>query len=177
MPHKASNTDSQFDDQNVEALISALKVSDREIRWNAAVKLGEIGDKRAIEPLIGALKDGYIPVNLPAAEALVQIGEPAVIPLIKALEDKVKTVRFFSAEILGKIGDRRSVEALINALKENEADVRHSAAEALGKIGDTRALPALELVAQNDNGEAIWWEIPVRETALKAIQRIKNERI
>jgi HEAT repeat protein len=136
-----------------------------------------MGDRRAIEPLIGALKDGYVPVNLPAAYALVQIGEPVVIPLIKALEDKAKTVRFFSAEILGKIGDRRAVEALINALKDEEADVRHSAAEALGKIGDTMALAALEWLAQNDNGEALWWGIPVRETALKAIQQIKNERI
>jgi HEAT repeat protein len=66
----------------VPPLIAALR--DRESVSIAATALGQIGDARAIEPLIGALKGGIAT----AADALGQIGDArAVEPLIAALED------------------------------------------------------------------------------------------
>lgn len=111
--------------RNVEGLIKALSYEkDPDVREDAASALGEIGNSKAVEPLI------------------------------KALEDSGNVVRRYAAEALGKIGDKRAVEPLIKALKDshykvcnNAADsdyrMRDSAAEALGKIGDKRAFELL----------------------------------
>ena len=52
-------------------------------RRAAAEALGQLGDKRAVEPLIAALQDDVENVRQAAAEALGQLGdERAVEPLI-----------------------------------------------------------------------------------------------
>ena len=57
--------------------------------------LGEIGDSRAIEPLIQALKDKDKYIREWAADALGEIGnERAVEPLIEALKDEYSSVRW-----------------------------------------------------------------------------------
>jgi HEAT repeat protein len=45
------------------------------VHWRVAEALGKIGDTRAVEPLIAALKDEDERVRRVAAEALEQIGE------------------------------------------------------------------------------------------------------
>ena len=59
--------------KNVKGLIKALRHKDRRVRSEAAEALGEIGDKRAVEPLIQALKDEYWDVRLRAEKALEKI--------------------------------------------------------------------------------------------------------
>jgi len=41
----------------VERLIRALRDENRYVRWGAAGALGELGDARAVQPLVEALKD------------------------------------------------------------------------------------------------------------------------
>lgn len=76
--------------------------------------LGEIGDPRAVDPLIEALKDEYSRVRSSAARALGEIGDPkAVDPLTEALKDEYltytassgthETVREAASEALKKI--------------------------------------------------------------------------
>ena len=64
-------------------------------------------------------------------DALVKIGEPAVKPLIKALEDNDWRVRRGAAVALGEIGDERAVEPLIKALEDKDASVHEKVAEIL----------------------------------------------
>ncbi len=71
----------------VTGLIQALKNEDSNVRERAAEVLGEIGDKRAVEPLAEALQDWDPAVSGAAAEALEGIGEPAVESLFQALEN------------------------------------------------------------------------------------------
>ena len=118
----------------VQPLIRALKYKEWYVRKRAAYILGKIGDKRAIRPLIEALRDEDADVRYAATEALVRIGKPAVQPLIKALKYKEWYVRKRAAYILGKIGDKRAIKPLIEALRDEDADVRYAAAEALEKI-------------------------------------------
>ncbi|NQT81060.1 MAG: HEAT repeat domain-containing protein, partial [Candidatus Aminicenantes bacterium] len=74
--------------------------------------LGEIADKRAIEPLKRYL--AAHPESTTAKEAIEKIGDPqAVEQLITALNDKEKDAREKAALVLGKIGDPRAVEPLI----------------------------------------------------------------
>ena len=59
----------------------------------------------------------------------------AVKPLINALKDEDKDIRIFAAISLGRIKDDRAVEPLINAIKDEDRFVRYWSAIALGKMG------------------------------------------
>ena len=153
----------------VSILISALEDEDRDTQRSAAKALGEIGDVRAVGPLIAALlkqeKEAWVGVMVrsSAAEALGKIGDArAVEPLIHALKDEDDGVRREAAEALGEIGDVRAVESLIQALKDEHVFVQTSAAFALGKIGDARAIEPLKK-ALNDESLA------VRSAAIEAL--------
>jgi HEAT repeat protein len=92
-------------------LIKALSYEgDRSIRKNAAQALGELGDPRAVKPLIAALDEFYYRGEEVVVEALIQIGEPAVDHLITALNEDDRDVRKRAVEALGEIGDPRAVE-------------------------------------------------------------------
>jgi HEAT repeat protein len=123
-----------------------LQERDGEVCRAAAKALGRIGDARAVAPLIAAVESGRAGVGHVAAEALVQIGAPAVEPLIAALNEG----KLFheAAKALGQIGDPRAVEPLIAALNEGKA-VSSAVAEALGQIGDPRAVEPLVIALNN----------------------------
>jgi HEAT repeat protein len=153
----------------IQPLKKVLKRESRELRAGVAEALGEIGDARAVDALIEALRDEDSDVRRSVAWALdvigwkpgnneervlyyiakrdwgrcVKIGSFAVEFLIERLKDKDSDVRRSVAEALGKIGDSRAVDALIEALKDEDSNVRENVAEALGEIGDARAVDAL----------------------------------
>jgi HEAT repeat protein len=83
-----------------------------------------------------------------AVERLEVFDSPlALVPLIRALGDKEPSVRWRSAEALGKIKDRRSVPYLVPLLKDKEGEIRLSAVKALGEIRDIRAVfPLIDLL-------------------------------
>ena len=93
------------DPRAVEALIAALGGSHENVRANSAGALGLIADARAIPRLIDALEDADGDVRDNAAWALVQIGAPAVDPLVAALNDENRSIRAGSVETLAKLGD------------------------------------------------------------------------
>jgi|GEM_PF-2074041 len=158
-----------LDSSLVERLIIWLQDPDVEVRGNAAHVLGKIGDARAIEPLILALKDekdedGW--VSSWAAYALGNIGDDrAVEPLLIALKDKDESTRALAARALGEIGETRAVEPLILALKDENSAVRFQTAEALGKIGETRAVEPLILALKDKNSNT-------KDKAAQALGRI-----
>ncbi len=158
----------------VEAHASALrdrladKSADR--RGGAAYTLGLLGDERAVDPLIAALKDEDAVVRVAAARALGRIGdERAVDPLIGALQDEDEIVREAAAWALGSIGDEQAVEPLIAALQDEDERtfVRVAAGETLGLIGDEQAVAALIAVLQDE-------EPPVQRVAAYALGRIED---
>lgn len=152
--------------RDVKGLIKALDYKeDLIIRSGAVVALGEIGDARAIEPLITLLNLDYLSVRLVAAEALGNFRDPRTVgPLIAALKDPESAVRRRAAEALGKIGDARAVKPLIAALKDWIEDVRKEAAKALGKIG-APAVKSLIAALKDRN-------ILVREGAVDALEKM-----
>jgi HEAT repeat protein len=81
-----NNAEKQPD--RVETLIEELKSDDAKIRREAVVALGEVYDSRAIKPLITALKDKRDYVRHAAQDALGNLGQPAVEPLIAALKNE-----------------------------------------------------------------------------------------
>jgi HEAT repeat protein len=83
------------------------------VREAAAQALGELGDKRAVKPLLSVLKK---------------------------YSDAGRTGRA-AATALGRLGDRRAVESLIDVL--NDSVLSESAAQALGMLGEPRAVDPL----------------------------------
>ncbi|MCX9086636.1 MAG: HEAT repeat domain-containing protein [Candidatus Methanoperedens sp.] len=113
----------------VEPLIKTLEDDNSSIRYEVAKVLEKIGwkpsdEKEQIAYLIA--KSDW--------KKLVQVGKPAVEPLIKVLGDEDVWDRHGAAEALGKIGDAKAVEPLIRVLGDDDREVGEAAAEALEKI-------------------------------------------
>lgn len=75
----------------VEDLIQALGARKKwwQIRKNAAVALGLIGDSRAVASLITALKDPDSPdIRLGAAESLAKLGDVSALKHLREMEDE-----------------------------------------------------------------------------------------
>ncbi|MBM4240601.1 MAG: HEAT repeat domain-containing protein [Euryarchaeota archaeon] len=164
--------------RDVEGLIRSLSHEDHIIRKESARALIYVGDERAVEPLIKALKyedwqesfTVLTAVRENAAEGLGRIGDKkALKPLIQALKDKDGGVRWKAAWSLGRIGDKGALEPLIEALNDEDGDVRKHAAGALGNIRDERAVEPL-IQALNDED----W--PVRKCVVTALGKIGDER-
>jgi HEAT repeat protein len=111
----------------VKGLIRALQYQKVwKVRMDAAIALGEIGDVRAVGPLIEALADRDYRVRREAARGLGKIGDAcAVDPLIKTLSDKDWRVREVAIKSLEKIGGPVA-EPLINALADSNKEEESS---------------------------------------------------
>ena len=180
---------------DVREQIERLYSDDPAERSSAAWALGKIGDKRAVEPLIAALKDGDSNVRKAAADSLrttgwqpanafqkscllfaeqawgklAELGKEGVDVLIAGLKDENLRVRGNAAWTLGKIGDKRAVEPLLAALKDKESNVRRATSEALGKIGDKRAVEPLIAALKDEDSN-------VQRAAAEALGKIGDKR-
>lgn len=146
----------------VDPLIDLL---DRD--WNGYVRkgivwaLGNCGDRRAIPPLLHALKTDISAVRLWAASSLSTIAKMnyadaigAVPPLIEGLRrDEMAAVRGNCAWSIGQLCRElpsnviyaTAIDALIEALVEDEdLGVKEDARGALLKVGDPRGLQMIE---------------------------------
>jgi HEAT repeat protein len=89
-------------------------------------------------------EDGLVRVR--ARKSLVDIGKPAVKPLVDALASKRQWLRWEAAKALGQIGDAKATIALIKALEDKMFDVRWLAAEGLISIGHKALVPLLQAI-------------------------------
>ncbi|OHB85418.1 MAG: hypothetical protein A3J73_07260 [Planctomycetes bacterium RIFCSPHIGHO2_02_FULL_38_41] len=156
----------------VEPLIAALKDanSPSRVRYVAASALGRIGDIRALDTLIAALKDADSCVREGAALALsFLVDRRALEPLVAALKDVDDFVRINAAMALGEIKDRQALEPLVTALKDENCIVRMFAATALGEIRDDRAVEPLIVLLKGESGF-------VRQAAAGALGEIGDSR-
>ncbi|MHA2334863.1 MAG: HEAT repeat domain-containing protein, partial [Candidatus Hodarchaeales archaeon] len=112
----------------VDCLAGLLKNEDLRVRWRTAAVLGEIGDSRAVEPLIAALDDegmdhnyvgGYdIEVKKEAAKALTKINDltNVVKPMITLLFDNDGFKRYIATNVLVKVG-QPAIPELVSSLQ------------------------------------------------------------
>jgi HEAT repeat protein len=84
--------------------------------------------------------------------SLVDIGSPAVPPLIELLGARNKQVRWEAAKALAAIADPAAAGALVKALEDKDFDVRWVAAEGLINIGREGIVPLLRtLIERSDS--------------------------
>lgn len=123
--------------------------------WTTTDVLGLAGDVQAIPLLIHGLSHDDVDVRKAARWALIRIGEPAVLPLIRVLLDSDHPWRWFAADALDRIGDVRARTPFITVLLDKRAGqyVRAAAATALGRLGGPGSFELLTQRLNDDDEE------------------------
>jgi HEAT repeat protein len=145
----------------MEALLTALEDSDRDLRHAAGEALGKVGEKRATEALVRHLTDKDEWVCKAAAKALqnvswepvdpaqrarqcvllekwdeaAQAGEAAVPALTIASASRISTTRMAAVKALARISSAKIGEPLAARLSDDVPEIRKAAAQALKHIG------------------------------------------
>jgi HEAT repeat protein len=103
---------------------------------------------------VAGLASGNPIVREEAREALVAVGTPAVAPLVRALLDPDKRVRWEAAKALSFIHDPAAAPALVLALGDDHFGTRWLAAEGLIALGRDALEPLLRALL--DPANAVW---------------------
>lgn len=152
---RAGNDDrtSHIHEKSVEDWAQQISSSDPSDRAWAAYQLGKLEQRStpAVPALISLLQDdtpvllsryvggGYRSSNdttpgEEASQALIKIGQNAVLALLEALSQPKPVTRRLAAKALGQIGDHVAIQPLITSLADPDRQVRAAAAIALGSF-------------------------------------------
>ncbi|MGB1285102.1 MAG: HEAT repeat domain-containing protein [Aggregatilineales bacterium] len=127
-------------------LLDELQSKDTERIIAAAHKLGDMGDKMAVEPLVFIFNDTKmsIQVRLAVAEALLKLeSAPVTVALLANLRHSEWNTRRKAAAILGQLRAEWAVEPLAKALGDPHTMVRRTSRAALKRIATPEARRAL----------------------------------
>lgn len=124
-------------------------LKDEDLRKEAALALGKIGDTAAILLLIQMLDDSLFWVRYPAQDALVKIGAPSIQPLILVAVSGRFPASAHAIEALGLITDQenRAIPVLTRLLNDPDWAFRAVAVEALDRLKVASGLDAIRRLA------------------------------
>jgi len=149
--------------------ITDLGSEEIHIRRRAAEALGNMGDDKAVLPLIAVLEDSDEDLRIRTARSLGKLGDSrAVNPLMRALEHTYSRAEnresVIISEALTAIGEPTD-EPLLSGIKDPDEEVRH---RSLIALGHTWMLPAVTDLASNDP--------QIRRKAAMELGEIADER-
>lgn len=104
---------------------------------------------KKIEGLIATLTSEEAARRMEARSELIDIGRPAIPPLLKLLSHAMETARWEACKILGIIGEKTACQRLVQVLKDESFDVRWVAAESLVAMGPRSVIPVLQALEMN----------------------------
>ncbi|MDD5156225.1 MAG: HEAT repeat domain-containing protein, partial [Candidatus Omnitrophica bacterium] len=111
--------------------------------------LGKIGDKRAKQCLLEALKSRHFFARAYAAKALGRLGDKSAIPFLKQLiNDKHYVVRIAAVKSLIMLGDADAEKILLGFLYNNNEAIRATAVSGLDEFGAKFAPTLLRLLTE-----------------------------
>ncbi len=87
-----------------------------------------------------------------------------------ATTDQDKYVRSLAVELLGRIDDSKSIEALFKSLEDEFWDVRETALDSLGKLKVKESIPKMIIALKDENRK-------VRETAAIELRKFEDSSI
>ncbi len=124
------------DPDSLETLLLAIAEADSSTRMVAAVeRLSEARLNAAIPSLIAVLGYNNPGAAVAAVAGLMEIGKPAVQPLLELLDGYNYGARAWALRALAGIGDARALDLLLDAAANDFAlSVRRAAARGLGTI-------------------------------------------
>lgn len=118
---------------------------DPRVRRYLALSLGRLGDRRATQALVGALKDADDETRIFCILSLGTLGDTSsVIPLLGQAESDDPGIRKAVAHTLGLLRDVRAVPTLHGMLSVNDPNVRWNAALALCRFRDRAGVSVIE---------------------------------
>ncbi len=151
-------------------IIQLLQSKSEEIRRQAILLVGQIGnpdDSNAIQP---HLKDEYWPARIAAAETMGLLGDvSSVTALTEALEDDDEDLAMAAIISLGKIGDERAVPGLISTLQRESWSLKFQAIKILGEMRVNRAFVDLMKLLDEDN-------LDLKNHIIRALARMTHPR-
>ena len=153
-PKDADDSSEEFHERcpfSAERFIVELQQEESWRRLTAAECLGEMKDRRAVEPLVQAiLKESFPRLSLYEIDALKEIGDSHAEDLLLAALNSKRT-RQQAIGALGRLQSKRAVEPIVAILKHPDRFTTAVAAGALGEIKDPRALlPLCALLTNSD---------------------------
>ncbi|MDK1032612.1 MAG: HEAT repeat domain-containing protein, partial [Planctomycetia bacterium] len=128
---------------DTEEIMRSLDDNDRDVRAEAALALGRVGETAALDRLSRLLNDPDSGVRREAAQALGMIGdERALEPLLEAIGGNAEEVRHAAAKALGQVGGDASKSLLRDIVKSSGRvdGVTATSAEAVSRFGNVAAL-------------------------------------
>ena len=134
--------------------LAALGDGDGFVRATAAKLLGDIGDRRDAEALVGRLVEDRDPiVRQRAAEALEVLGGPvALAGLVRGLADPIDPVRLAAVRGLRRLDPGYALGDIARlAIEDPSYEVRIQAVRALGETGAPEVVPVLEQALADEN--------------------------
>jgi len=156
--------------EEIRRLIAALESEEAAVRISAVRSLRDRADQAApaVPFLLDRLTDQGAEVDFElvftvgelAISALKRIGEPAIAPALRRLQDGDPKMRAAVARFLGQKRERRAAAPLIAALQDPVAEVRVAAVDALGTLGDPAALKRLMQLAEEETEAVVLGKIP-----------------
>ncbi len=159
-----------FGNQVRPHVIKLLQSKSDEIRRQAILCLGQLGnvdDSNAVSP---HLKDEYWPARIASAETLGRLGDLSSVPaLSEALEDEDEDLAMAAIISLGQIGDDRAVAGLISSLHRESWALKFQAIRILGEMRISRAFVDLIKLLDEDTLDL---KIPI----IRALARINHPR-
>jgi HEAT repeat protein len=111
----------------VDSLISVLNSNIDEIEVGAMKALGEIGDQKALNPLLSKLDSQKWNIRRYAINSLAKIQDSSTDIFINALRDDDVHVREKAVEMIGKHGDDITINYLRRVINDEDEDVRDRA--------------------------------------------------
>lgn len=121
---------------SVQQLINAVNEADSAVKLLQAVqKLAAAQSPEAIPTLIQVLGFNNPGAAVAATEGLINLGEIAIAPLMKNLDDYNYGARAWALRVFAGIGDIRALDLLISAATTDfSLSVRRAATKGLGNI-------------------------------------------
>ncbi len=140
--------------KEVPLIVDAVKDPDPMVRKHAILTLGEIRNISSIPVLVQQLTDNEM--SKYAFTALLKFGR-TVLPWLhrQMIKNYTVDVRIRVIDIIGKIGDQKSVMPLMELLEDHNPSIRLSAIDSLAYCFDSLLLKKLSSVMRNDSNEEV----------------------
>ncbi|MFW9922748.1 MAG: HEAT repeat domain-containing protein [Candidatus Thorarchaeota archaeon] len=150
------------ENQEIQDTLQQLNDEDENVRSQAALSLGWIGDEEVIEPLINILQNDESPkVRANAAMAIGQLGsEKAINSLLHSLNDTDHNVRGMAVYSLGLMKSFDAIQPIIQIMQNDpDKETRIAAIDSLSQISDSSVIDSMVKIFVSEENNEIKSEI------------------
>ena len=163
---------------DITPMARMLASKDPQVRSNAAMLLGRMGDASAV-PLLKSMAKAPLPrasavrtalVRIQVAEAILNLGDDSALDAIRAGAYSVyDEIRILAVSIMGQQGDQRMAEAIRGLLHSQPIQIQVAAAASLAVLGQPVGFEVLLAAAESERST-------VRSQAAMSLAGYRHER-